>query len=357
MRFLSLAGRLHHGGYLWIGTPLAEIEGSVAIANQFSIFTGIISVFLGGLWVFFYARRFTQPILELNRMAQDMTKLDFKRKYKGKSRDEIDDLGHNINSLSEQLDHSITELREANLQLEVENEYRRKVDEMRKEFISNISHELKTPLALVQGYAEGLELDIAGDQANKDYYCHVILDETKKMDRLVRTLLDLSEIDSGYYQLDLERVDLAEIISHVVEKYKLILEEKGVKLDYQADEDLLIWADPVRIEQVLNNFINNALQHMNEAKRLRIRAISEAGKVRLTVFNSGDPIPEEALEQIWNSFYKVDKARTRTYGGTGLGLTIVRAIVKLHQGNYGVRNLSDGVEFWVEFDSEIGSGA
>lgn len=351
-RFLNLAARLHNGDYLWLGTPLAEIQDSAAIANRFALLTGLLSIIVGGIMIFFFARKFTQPILELNQMAQDMARLEFSGKYRGDNRDEIGELGQSINSLSEQLGRSITELREANSHLEQENEHRRKIDEMRKEFISNVSHELKTPLALVQGYAEGLELNIAGDEKEKDYYCHVIRDETEKMDRLVRTLLDLSEIDSGYYRLEKERLDLAEMMGRVLGKYKLMLGEKGINLEYRAAEGAFVFADATRIEQVINNFLSNAMEHMDEGKRLKITVEKREASVRLAVFNSGLPIPEDALEQIWGSFFKVDKARTRSYGGTGLGLSIVRAIIDLHQGSYGVQNFSDGVEFWVELGSD-----
>jgi two-component system sensor histidine kinase VanS len=347
-QFLYFTAMLKNGEYLWLGTPLPQIRQSVEISNQFFLLTGILTFILGGIVIMIYTKKFTSPILELNAIAQNMARLDFTRTYPVKTHDELGKLGSSINSLSDQLGKSIHELQQANQKLEEDNQYQKKLVEIRKEFISNVSHELKTPIALIQGYAEGLKLNIVDNEEDKVFYCNVIMDEAIKMNKLVRELLDLSEIDSGCLQVEMEVFDLAQLVERVSEKCHLIFKDKGIKLEIEKTPQVFVCADIYRIEQVLVNYLNNAVGHVNDEKVVRISIRVNAGKVRTTVFNSGIPIPAEALEKIWDSFYKVDKARTRAYGGSGLGLSIVRAIMELHQSVFGVDNRADGVEFWFE---------
>jgi two-component system sensor histidine kinase VanS len=316
---------------------------------------------MGGILVSGYTKKFTQPILELNQIAQNMARLDFTRTYPVKTMDELGQLGQSINSLSEQLGKSIHELQQANQKLEADNQYQKKLVEIRKEFISNVSHELKTPIALIQGYAEGLKLNVIDNEEDKIFYSNVIMDEAAKMNKMVRELLDLSEIDSGCLRLEREVFDLVPLVERVCEKCHLIFKDKEIKPEIAKAPNALVNADIYRIEQVLVNYFNNAVGHVNDEKIIRISIRVEEGRVRTAVFNSGNPVPEEALEKIWHSFYKVDKARTRAYGGSGLGLSIVRAIMELHQSDFGVANRPGGVEFWFELpqaggEPEGGSG-
>lgn len=348
--FLSLTSRLRTGEILIISTPIAAINESTAIANRFLLFTGLITIVIGGIAVFFFAKRFTRPILELNEIAQRMSGLDFSKKYSIESHDEIGQLGQSINSLSDQLDKAISELREANEKLMEDIERERRIDKMRKEFISNVSHELKTPIALIQGYAEGLKLNVNEDEENRDYYCDVIMDETDKMNRLVKDLLDLSQIESGYFKLEKSIFDISAMVDHVLNKYRPILTERGINVDIEKDENIDVNGDVIRIEQVLLNYVNNAINHVDEHKIIKVTVTTRDDKVRISVYNSGKTIPAESLDKIWTSFYKVDKARTRAYGGTGLGLSVVRAIMELHHNAFGVENKKDGVMFWFEAD-------
>jgi two-component system sensor histidine kinase VanS len=348
--FLVLASRLENNEVLVLSTPLAAIDESTTIANKFFLFTGLITIVIGGVAVFLFARSFTKPILQLNDIAQRMSKLDFSKKYTVQSDDEVGQLGKSINSLSDQLDKAIFSLTEANKKLMADIEQERRIDKMRKEFINNVSHELKTPIALIQGYAEGLKLNINEDEENKNYYCDVIMDEASKMNRLVKELLDLSQIESGYFNLDKTAFNLSSLIESVLDKYRPVLVEKGIKVELDIPESLTVNGDAVRIEQVLVNYLVNAINHTDDKKKIRIQTVIQNEKVRVSVCNSGEKIPDESLDKIWTSFYKVDKARTRSYGGTGLGLSVVKAIQELHGNSCGVENLEDGVLFWFEVD-------
>ncbi len=350
--FVSLYGQIDEDVFVYLSTPVAAIQESAKIAVRFSIITGFITIILGGIFIFFLSSRLTKPIVKLNEIAKKMAVLDFNERYDVNRSDEIGTLGESINSLSDQLEKSIGELRQANYKLTQDIEKERKIDEMRKDFISNVSHELKTPIALVQGYAEGLKLNVNDDEENKNFYCEVIIDEANKMNNMVRKLLELSELEFNNISLDREEFCICELIRNVLKKNSLLFAEKEAKVAFNDNghEGIRINADYYFTEQVLMNYLSNALNHLDENKVIEISIRPVEDKVRIEVYNLGRNIPEEALENIWMSFYKVDKARTRTYGGTGLGLSIVKAIQKSHNNGYGVENKPGGVLFWFEAD-------
>ncbi|MEA1960293.1 MAG: HAMP domain-containing sensor histidine kinase [Bacillota bacterium] len=347
-KLLTLISKMDNGDYLLLSTPLVAMQQSAAIANRFFLLTGLLTIIVGSIVMYFFSRRFTRPILELNDITRQMSALDFSKKYISHTNDELGDLGNNINSLSDQLDQSITELQEANAKLRQDIEHERQIDEMRKEFISNVSHELKTPIALIQGYVEGLKLNVAENAEDKEYYCDVISDESAKMNIMVRQLLDLSQMDSGNYHLDLTEFNIVLLVKQIVDKFDPILKEKNITLTLNTEPTIIVKGDELRLEQVVVNYLNNAINHIDDTCQIIIQLKSLDEHVRVSVFNIGKPIPEDVLDKVFTSFYKVDKARTRAYGGTGLGLSIVRAIMDKHQNAYGVINQPNGVEFWFE---------
>lgn len=348
--FLTLATKLSDGNILSIKVPLVSIRESVDIANKFIIITGIIIMILGSTWAYVFSRRFTKPILELNNIARNMSKFDFTQKYNVSRRDEIGQLGQSVNYLSGELDRVITELNVKNKKLEEDIEKERKIDEMRKEFVSSVSHELRTPLSLIQGYAEGLISNVAESEEDRKFYCDVIMKETEKMNKLVKDLLNLSQIESGYFHIEKTEFNITSLIEYVLNKYETIFAEKNIQIQFELGESCTAYGDMVRTEQVLTNYINNAINHVDVNRIIKISKVFNGDKIRVTVFNTGKHIPEESLEKLWNSFYKVDKARTRAYGGYGLGLSIVKAIQDLHNNAYGVENVDGGVMFWFEVD-------
>lgn len=357
INFLNLFTKLDNGDYLMLTTPLSAIEESAAIANRFFFFSGLVTILIGLAAAYFFARRFTRPIRGLNSIAQKMSQLDFSEKYPVTSNDEIGELGNSINSLSDQLDRAIGDLTRANQKLQADIEYERSLDEMRKEFVSSVSHELKTPIALIQGYAEGLKLNVIEDEDSKNFYCDVITDEARKMNLMVRDLLDLSQYESGTFKIERTVFDILTLLERVISKYQPLFQEKGVelRLDWGGiGDELPVDGDIMRIEQVLVNYINNALNYMDDNRKLSVSLHIGEDKVRISVYNSGHPIAEDNMEMIFNSFYKVDKARTRSVGGSGLGLSIVRAIQQQHHNAYGVINRDEGVEFWFEVDRAQG---
>ena len=349
-RSLNMYSRFGEHDYLIVSTPLEPIQESVAIANKFFLYTGLITLIIATLIVFLFSRRFTRPIVEMNGIAQRMAHLDFSRKYPVTSHDELGELGSSINSLSDQLSKAIGELQDANARLRKDIEKERRIDEMRKEFISSVSHELKTPLALIQGYAEGLKVNVAENQEDKDFYCSVIIDEANKMNKLVKGLLDLSQVEAEVFTLEKSTFNVSLLIDNVIAKYGPLFEEKEVQLETAKPESILVDADITRTEQIITNYLNNALDHLDEDCLIKIEAEIRDNKAHLTVYNSGEPIPESALDKVFISFYKSDPARTRTDGSYGLGLAIVRAIQEKDHNSYGVENLPGGVQFWFQLD-------
>ena len=224
------------------------------------------------------------------------------------------------------------------------------IDEMRKEFLSHVSHELKTPIALIQGYSEGLKDNILDDEESKEFYCDVIADEAKKMNRMVQKLLTLNQIEFGNNQVNMERFDITEMIRNMVESSKILVEKQGVTIIFDEPE-MHVWADEFMIEEVVNNYLSNARNHVTDGGIIKVSYCQNGNNLRVKVFNTGNHIPQEDIDKLWVKFYKVDKARTREYGGSGIGLSIVEATMKAHGRDYGVDNVEGGVEFYFEVES------
>ncbi len=330
--------------------PVASVRESVELSNRFLAYVGIIALAGGSILIYFTTKMVISPILSLTELSERMSNLDFDAHYTGNASDEIGVLGHSMNFLSDRLKETVGELKTANLKLQKDIEEKTQIDEMRKEFIANVSHELKTPIALIQGYAEGLTEGMAEDPESRDYYCEVIMDEANKMNQMVKKLLTLSALESGNDAPVMERFDLTELIRGVLSSAQLMIEQNGVTVEFLQREPCFVWADEFKIEEVVTNYLNNALNHVQGKRQIRIAIEPSQSEVRVTVFNTGNPIPDEDLPNLWTKFYKVDKARTRSYGGSGIGLSIVKAIMDSHQKRCGVENMEDGVEFWFTLE-------
>ena len=295
-------------------------------------------------------KRITNPISELTVLSSRMKNLDFDAKYKCRAGNEIDELGENFNKMSEELEKTISELKSVNNQLQKDIENKIRIDQQRQEFLNNVSHELKTPIALVQGYAEGLKENISDDPESREFYCDVIMDEAAKMNKLVKNLLTLNHLEEGRDEVKMERFDIVSLIKGILQSMDIMIQQKEAKVSFEAEEPVYVWADEFRIEEVVTNYTSNALNHLDGDREIEICVCPDGDRVRITVFNTGNPIPEADIPNVWKKFYKVDKARTREYGGSGIGLSIVKAIMESHNQEYGVRNYDNGVEFWFTLD-------
>ncbi|MCF0145795.1 MAG: two-component sensor histidine kinase, partial [Eubacterium sp.] len=220
-----------------------------------------------------------------------------------------------------------------------------KIDAQRREFLANVSHELKTPIALIQGYAEGLRENILDDQKSREEYAGVIVDEAAKMNHMVKQITALNQLEFGENAPDMEEFDLSELISGMLERMKKLFSKNEALIEFRPDGPVPVIGDAFQIEEVISNYLTNALNHLDGDRTIEISFHVQDDVVETSVFNSGKPIPEEELEKIWVKFYKIDKARTRAYGGSGIGLSIVKAIMDAHGQTCRAVNYKDGVAF------------
>ncbi|MCR5665479.1 MAG: HAMP domain-containing histidine kinase [Eubacterium sp.] len=350
-RYIVLFGTLYDGNQILMRTPLEGIRESVLISNQFLLIVGIISIIAGAVAVLFITKKITGPILMLTELSKRMTQLDFEAKYMPRQgrKNEVDILGEHMNDMAMKLENTISELKSANVELQKDIDQKNEIDQMRKEFLSNVSHELKTPIALVQGYAEGLKENVE-DEENRDFYCDVIIDEAAKMNELVKKLLTLNQIEFGSDQVEMKRFDLTELVAGVVHSSEILAKQEEITIEFLQEEPVYVWGDEFKIEEVITNYMSNAIHYALNQKIIRVYFEQIGECVRVNVFNTGNQIPQEDLEHVWGKFYKVDKARTREYGGSGIGLSIVKAIMESHGQQCGVENVEDGVLFWFEMD-------
>lgn len=352
--YLVLVGVLENGDMILMRTAVESIRESAAISNRFLLFVGAAAIVSSLLVAFFTTRHITKPLQQLTDISKRMVDLDFNAKYESNRSNsyEVEELGNHINRLSENLERTISELKTANVELQDDIEKKIQIDEMRKEFLSNVSHELKTPLALIQGYAEGLQECINDDAESREFYCDVIIDEADKMNRMVKKLLTLNQLEFGNDQVVMERFDMTELVRGVANSTKILMEQKGIRLELDNPEEAWVWGDEFKVEEVITNYMSNAINHADGGKVIRVFYTRFEDKLRVSVFNTGQPIPEDDIDKIWVKFYKVDKARTREYGGSGIGLSIVKAIMDSFHQQCGVINHEDGVEFWMELSTK-----
>lgn len=352
--YILLSSTLDNGYLLYIRIPISSIQESVKISNNFLYLMAGFAILIAAVIVSYVSRKFTDPILELNDIAKKMSNLDFSHKYRIKDvDDEINNLGRSINVMSDKLERTINQLRNSNIELEKDIEEKSKIDEMRKSFISDVSHELKTPIALIQGYSEGLLENVNTDEESRKFYAEVILDETNKMDKLVKQLLELMKLEYGKREFDNEKFNINELINEVLRKCSVMINEKNIKVYFENKEPIYVYADEFYMDQIITNYLTNAIKHAEEVEKenkIEIKVEKVSNKIRVSVFNTGENIPEEDLQRIWGRFYKLDSSRNRQDGGSGIGLALVKAIMNNYQNEYGVENKKNGVEFYFDMD-------
>ncbi|MGL4818377.1 MAG: sensor histidine kinase [Bacilli bacterium] len=334
--------------YIVARSSLTPMRESIAIVNQFLLVGGSVLVLIGIFLSILVARYFQKPIIRLQQMAAQMTKRNFTDRWPDTTRnDELGMLGQSMNELSSMLTQFIDEIQMKNRAIE-EELVRKEQDEARKKaFISDVSHELKTPIALIQGYAEGLQYNIHADPKKQQEYAAVIVDESQKMSKLVNELLLLSRFDAGQERRNDTEFDIVPLVTKIVQRFE---DYEGMQRfeigQIILSDEAIVCADAFKIEQVITNFMTNAMKYADEAKQVILSVRVESGEVYVQCWNSSPPIPENDQTLIWDSFYRRDKARSRSGESTGLGLAIVQKIVDLHGGRCGTYNTVGGVVFW-----------
>lgn len=358
--YILLSGKLDNGYGVYIRIPISSIQESVRISNRFLYLIAGIVIIVGGIAIIYISKTFSSPISELNNIAKKMANLDFSHKYAvTDDDDEINELGESINMMSDKLETTINQLRSTNIELERDIEKKSKIDEMRKSFISDVSHELKTPIALIQGYSEGLLENVNDDPESRKFYAEVILDETNKMDKMVRQLIELTKLEYEKREFNNRTFNIVELEKEIVRTSKVMIDEKQTEVIFETPDKIDVFADDMYLSQIITNYLTNAIKHVKDVdgeKYIKIInvVLQDKQKARVTVFNTGENISEENLNRIWNRFFKADEARNRDDGGSGIGLSIVRAIMNNYGNDYGVKNKPKGVEFYFEVDLQSG---
>ena len=317
-------------GMLLITTKaMGLVEEASRLFYQFMLMTSGIIYIVGLVLIFFISGSLSRPITEMKRITRKMANLEFDEKLPVKGSDEIGELTASVNQMADSLSGTIQALHSSNEKLEKELSKERSLEKMRRRFVSDASHELKNPISVILGYADGLLQNIPKTAAAKTEYYHIIADEANAMSTLVKNLLDLSSYEAGTFTLERETFDLHELISSAIERFGYITGEKNIRIDYQPQGRWEMTADRMRINQVVVNLLGNAFMYADDGGTIQIHLEKMDGRTKLTIANTGPLIPNKDLALIFNSFYRAD---TQT-SGSGLGLAIVKSIVDLHDGS------------------------
>ncbi len=348
VQYLVYGKAIANGGFIKIMSKTNYLDSHANSAIVFVTLTAFVAFVLISIVVYIFVRRFTRPLIEMNEITRNMSHFDFSHRCPPYAVNEIGELGQSINTLSANLDSAMRDLQEKNKRLEEDIEHERRLEQTRKEFISNASHELKTPIAIIQGYAEGIKLGINKSSYDPQEYCDIIIEETHRMNRLVWELLELSKYESGSYSLAPERFEISQFVSNILYSYGILADDLGIKVTNSVDSGVFGLGDPGKLEMVFGNFVSNAIHHADGEKRIDISGEKLGDKYRVSVFNTGELIAEDDINNIWISFYRSDKSHSRSEGRFGLGLSIAKAIQEMHSQDYGVSNGEDGVTFWFD---------
>lgn len=326
-------------------TSLQPVDEAMLVLKDYYVYALIIVFIVIILLSFYYSKIIAKPLIKMNRVTKKMANFDFSEKLPISTDDEIGSLSGSINSLSVNLKDRIDKLHVANTKLQQDIEKERQLEKTRKEFISGVSHELKTPLSVIRSFAEGIKDGVSKDTT---YYTDVILEETDNMNRLIVEMLELAKLESGTYKLEIEAFSIGELIQQVYTKLLFSIEEKNLHVELALNPTIYVQANRNRIEQVVVNLLSNAIRYTPNGKQVKLSVIEYEEMVKVEIENNGTPIPEESLDKIWDRFYRLDASRSRHTGGTGLGLSIVKNILELHHADYGVYNKENGVAFYFE---------
>ena len=341
------------GGYIILCRfTTASIKNSMVVMNKVIFVSGLIMLGAAVLAAFILSMFITTPLKKLTEIASDMSEMKFDARYTGKDTSEIGYLGNTMNDLSGKLEDSINKYKKANLELEHDIKNKENIQKQQKEFLSAISHDLKTPLALISGYAEALKDGVAKGPESINEYCEIIIDETGKMERMIKDMLSMNELESGRIELDLERFNIVKMVCSILNSNSIKFEKNNITVEFaDQNDEIYVWGDKLQVERIIVNYLTNAINYCSGEKIIKVNIELKDETVRTHVWNSGENIPDEIIDEIWKKFYKADKARSRKYGGNGIGLSIVKTLCELHGQQCGVENTEGGVDFWFDLDS------
>ncbi|PWM99291.1 MAG: HAMP domain-containing histidine kinase [Massilioclostridium sp.] len=331
--------KLNEHTYLFMETPKAYIETTANTALQFFAYVSIGALVLGILATYFMASKIVRPIKQIDSTAQKISNMDFSEKCDVHTGDEIEALANSVNKMSDALKQNIDILKR---DLEREEQ----TNKMRREFVANVSHDFKTPLSLISAYSEALRDNTEPEKSGE--ICDILVEQSNTMSQLVNQLLTLTQLESGMMTYEMSFFSINELVSTVIHNCKILLEKKGITVQSNLEEEMMVQGDFNRIVQVFTNIFENAIKYVDEKKKISVWLTRQNGMVRVNLFNSHPPIPQQDLNEVFDLFYRADKSRTASAKSYGIGLAIVKTIIQAHEGNCGAYHKDDGVVFWFE---------
>ena len=335
-----------NGWHIEITAQKDPIKENANLATGVTTTITVLALVLALVFISAYSKHFTKPLIQMSEVANKIANLDFSAKCEINRGDEIGALAENINVVSDSLNSALSELREKNAQLMEDIEKERRIEKMRADFISAASHELKTPIAIIRGYAEGLKMNVSEENENASEYCDIIMRESDRMNALVLNMLEQSLYSSGVKQPDMTEFQVNAFIEDLLKTVNPIFEEKGVKAIFTANNNFITFADKAQMTTVLSNIVLNACSHASGEKLIEISTEKNEDKIKINVFNTGSRVEDKDKDGIFTSFYRADKAHSRAEGRFGLGLAIVKSITENHNCECGFENKENGVTFW-----------
>lgn len=341
-----LQGKIDYNGserYVLLSSSFESIESSVMMFTKVNSFISVVILCVAIICAYFVAKSINKPIKDIESVSKEISDLNFaQRADETVSTPELSSLAKSVNTMSDKLCKTIDELQSANAKLSADIDYQKRLEKMQRDFIGNVSHEMKTPLCLLQMYGENLKNNVDG--IDKDYYCRTIIDETERLNEMVKSMLEISTIENELYRLNEEKVNLSELCSYTVSKMDIMLS----KTDYETviDDNIFVNGDVKYLEQAIKNYLSNAIAHTKENEKIRISLVCENSQAVFSVHNQGEFIAEEKLPHIWERFYKTDESRVRNESAhAGLGLYIVKTVIEKMGGSCSAENVDGGVLF------------
>lgn len=333
---------------------IQSIEEASEVINEFFLYLFLAVIAVATLLAFIYSNMISKPLITLTYVANKMANMDFSVVCSTDREDEIGSLAHSLNMLSNNLHNALMDLKDKNKKLKNDIEKERQIETMRKEFTANVSHELKTPIGIIEGYAEGIRDGIVKDK-DAELYLETIIDEAKKMNVLVTNMLELSKLESGASKPNFEDFNINRLIAKVIKKHEPEFEAHKFNVNFTSSSPYsYVYADAFQMEQVFTNLITNAIKYTPPGNDININIEEGLDKFRLSVQNLGTNIPESEIDKLFDKFYRIDKSRERTQrNSTGLGLSIVKNILKLHHSEFNIRNIDGGVEFYFYLEKIV----
>lgn len=325
--------RIDNNIYIFLNTLLDPIDSTIIILKNQLIIVTILVIIFSSIIAYFISNKLSRPIMSLNNSAKSFAKGDYNVIFPNTDIAEI-------NELSDSLNYAKVELA--------------KTDELRKDLVANVSHDLKTPLTMIKAYAEMIRDITYKDKKKRNDNLNVIIEEVDRLNLLVSDILDLSSIQSNIYKLNIEEFDIIDLINSIINRFSIYSLTENFEFKFiHDDKELMVKADKQKLEQVIYNLIGNAVNYSCNEKIVTIKIVHTNHRIRLEISDKGNGIDEDEIKYIWDKYYKVDKKYKRNMIGTGLGLSIVKNILELHNYEYGVLSKKNkGTTFYFEIKED-----